>query len=52
MSTGEQNLVEGNKAYAAQFTQGDLALPPSQKYIICILPHYHPPLYCYLTNVQ
>ncbi|KAF2012442.1 carbonic anhydrase [Aaosphaeria arxii CBS 175.79] len=33
-SQGEQNLVEGNPQYAAQFTQGDLALPPSQKYAI------------------
>ncbi|KAJ3113248.1 hypothetical protein HK100_002048 [Physocladia obscura] len=31
---GEQNLVDGNKDYAAAFTQGDLALPPSQKYAI------------------
>ncbi|KAF2463904.1 carbonic anhydrase [Lindgomyces ingoldianus] len=30
----EQRLVEGNNAYAATFTQGDLALPPSQKYAI------------------
>ncbi|KAK7179445.1 hypothetical protein DPSP01_011517 [Paraphaeosphaeria sporulosa] len=30
----EQNLVEGNKAYAAAFTQGHLALPPSQKYAV------------------
>lgn len=36
MSQGEQNLVEGNKAYAANFTQGDLALPPSQKYTVCM----------------
>ncbi|KAF1974476.1 carbonic anhydrase [Bimuria novae-zelandiae CBS 107.79] len=32
MSLGENNLVEGNKAYAASFTQGDLALPPSHHY--------------------
>ncbi|CAI6333600.1 unnamed protein product [Periconia digitata] len=31
---GEQNLTEGNKAYAASFTQGHLALPPSQKYLV------------------
>jgi carbonic anhydrase len=36
-SQGEQNLTEGNKAYAASFTQGDLALPPSQKYSVCTL---------------
>lgn len=34
MAQGEQNLVEGNKAYAADFTEGHLALPPSQKYAI------------------
>ncbi|KAF2275283.1 carbonic anhydrase [Westerdykella ornata] len=34
MAQGEQNLVEGNKAYAAQFTEGHLALPPSQKYAV------------------
>lgn len=34
---GEKNLVEGNQAYAASFTQGHLALPPSQKYAICTL---------------
>lgn len=35
MSTnGEQNFEKGNKDYAASFTQGDLALPPSQKYAV------------------
>lgn len=34
MSSVEQNLVEGNKAYAASFTDGHLALPPSQKYAV------------------
>lgn len=35
MSTnGTQNLEQGNKAYVANFTQGDLALPPSQKYAV------------------
>lgn len=35
MSThGIQNLSRGNSAYAAEFTQGDLALPPSQKYAV------------------
>ncbi|KAF2262053.1 carbonic anhydrase [Lojkania enalia] len=35
MSTqGEKNLVEGNKEYAARFTQGGLALPPAQKYAV------------------
>ncbi|KAJ4302967.1 hypothetical protein N0V90_001858 [Kalmusia sp. IMI 367209] len=34
MSKGERNLVEGNKAYADSFTQGHLALPPSQNYTI------------------
>ncbi|KAF1935064.1 carbonic anhydrase [Clathrospora elynae] len=33
-ANGEQNLEHGNKAYAASFTQGHLALPPSQKYAI------------------
>ncbi|KAF2750396.1 carbonic anhydrase [Sporormia fimetaria CBS 119925] len=34
MAQGEQNLVNGNKAYAESFTQGNLALPPSQKYVV------------------
>ncbi|KAL1649359.1 hypothetical protein SLS61_006467 [Didymella pomorum] len=35
MSTnGIQNLEQGNRAYVAEFTQGDLALPPSQKYAV------------------
>ena len=34
-SNGTKNLEEGNKAYAATFTQGHLALPPSQKYAVC-----------------
>ncbi|KAH6622055.1 carbonic anhydrase [Boeremia exigua] len=35
MSTnGTQNLEQGNRAYVAEFTHGDLALPPSQKYAI------------------
>ncbi|KAF2651142.1 carbonic anhydrase [Lophiostoma macrostomum CBS 122681] len=34
MSQGTQNLVEGNPSYAANFTQGDLALPPAQKYVV------------------
>jgi carbonic anhydrase len=33
-ANGTQNLEQGNRAYAADFTQGDLALPPSQKYAI------------------
>ncbi|KAH7117139.1 carbonic anhydrase [Dendryphion nanum] len=33
-SQGEKNLTEGNPQYAAKFTQGDLALPPSQKYAV------------------
>ncbi|KAF2731112.1 carbonic anhydrase [Polyplosphaeria fusca] len=33
-SQGEQNLVAGNKAYADSFTQGHLALPPSQHYLV------------------
>jgi carbonic anhydrase len=36
-SAGERNLVEGNQAYAETFTHGHLALPPSQKYAICML---------------
>lgn len=35
-ANGEQNLEHGNKEYAASFTQGHLALPPSQKYAICM----------------
>jgi carbonic anhydrase len=33
---GERNIDKGNKEYAAAFTQGDLALPPSQKYAVCM----------------
>jgi hypothetical protein len=33
---GEKNIEKGNKEYAAAFTQGDLALPPSQKYAVCM----------------
>jgi carbonic anhydrase len=40
---GETNLVEGNRNYAAHFTQGHLALPPSQKYTVCTLPNPHHP---------
>ncbi|KAF2811030.1 carbonic anhydrase [Mytilinidion resinicola] len=29
-----QNLIDGNKAYASTFTEGHLALPPSQKYAV------------------
>jgi carbonic anhydrase len=36
-SAGERNLIEGNQAYVESFTQGHLALPPSQKYAICTL---------------
>jgi hypothetical protein len=39
MVQGEKNLVEGNKVYAESFTQGDLALPPAQKYAVCMHPH-------------
>ncbi|CAO2649233.1 Nn.00g066180.m01.CDS01 [Neocucurbitaria sp. VM-36] len=33
-ANGERNLEQGNQAYAASFTQGDLALPPSQNYAV------------------
>lgn len=33
-SNGTHNLEQGNRAYVAEFTQGDLALPPSQKYAV------------------
>jgi hypothetical protein len=33
-ANGERNLEKGNKDYAAAFTQGHLALPPSQKYAV------------------
>jgi carbonic anhydrase len=29
-----QNLIDGNKAYVSTFTEGHLALPPSQKYAV------------------
>jgi hypothetical protein len=35
-SNGEKNIEKGNKEYAAAFTQGHLALPPSQKYVVCM----------------
>jgi hypothetical protein len=50
MTSIQKNFVESNKEYAAKFTQGDLALPPSQKYAICmsgppgVLPESHPNL--------
>jgi carbonic anhydrase len=31
----QKNLVEENKQYADSFTQGDLALPPAKKYLVC-----------------
>jgi len=35
MSTnGEQNIERENNEYAASFTRGHLALPPSQKYAV------------------
>ncbi|KAI9650481.1 hypothetical protein NHQ30_000497 [Ciborinia camelliae] len=30
----QKNLIESNKAYAATFKQGDLALPPAKKYAV------------------
>ncbi|KAJ4991680.1 carbonic anhydrase [Stagonosporopsis vannaccii] len=33
-NNGTDNLEQGNRAYVAEFTQGDLALPPSQKYAV------------------
>ncbi|KAH7359700.1 carbonic anhydrase [Pyrenochaeta sp. MPI-SDFR-AT-0127] len=33
-ANGEQNIEQGNKAYVSSFTQGHLALPPSQKYAV------------------
>jgi hypothetical protein len=30
----QKNLEEKNKEYAAQFTQGDLVLPPAKKYAV------------------
>ncbi|KAF5878241.1 putative carbonic anhydrase protein [Botrytis fragariae] len=30
----QKNLIESNKLYAANFTQGDLALPPAKKYAV------------------
>lgn len=34
MSPITANLEAKNKAYAASFTQGDLALPPAKKYAV------------------
>ncbi|KAF1995354.1 carbonic anhydrase [Amniculicola lignicola CBS 123094] len=34
MSNGINNLEEGNPKYAESFTQGHLALPPSQRYTV------------------
>jgi hypothetical protein len=39
-ANGEQNIEKANKEYAASFTHGDLALPPSQKYAVCMY-NYH-----------
>ncbi|KAH4113249.1 carbonic anhydrase [Parastagonospora nodorum] len=33
-TNGERNIQQGNKEYAATFTQGHLVLPPSQKYAV------------------
>jgi hypothetical protein len=33
-TNGVNNIQQGNKEYSAAFTQGDLALPPSQKYLV------------------
>ena len=30
----QENLKAKNQAYAASFTQGDLALPPAKKYVV------------------
>lgn len=35
----QQNLQKSNEAYAANFTQGDLALPPAKKYAVGTLCH-------------
>ncbi|KAA8576255.1 hypothetical protein EYC84_006401 [Monilinia fructicola] len=35
----QKNLIESNKVYAANFTQGHLALPPAKKYAVGT---YHP----------
>jgi carbonic anhydrase len=35
-ANGEKNIEKGNAEYAAAFTQGHLALPPSQKYAVCM----------------
>jgi carbonic anhydrase len=33
-TNGVNNIQQGNKEYVAAFTQGHLALPPSQKYLV------------------
>ena len=30
----QQNLVKKNEAYASNFNEGDLALPPAKKYAV------------------
>lgn len=39
-TNGERNIQQGNKEYAATFTQGHLALPPSQKYAVCMCRYF------------
>ncbi len=34
MSAVQQNVESASAAYAASFTQGDLALPPAKKYLV------------------
>lgn len=31
----QENLIQKNREYVAQFTEGDLALPPAKKYLVC-----------------
>ena len=31
----QKNLISSSESYASSFTQGDLALPPAKKYLVC-----------------
>jgi hypothetical protein len=35
MTAIQKNLVEKNAAYVSSFKDGELALPPAKKYLVC-----------------
>ena len=52
----QKNIREKNAEYASTFTQGDLALPPAKKYLVCtyIIAYIHVPIFNsgYATSSQ